>query len=290
MGAHRGASIACCLSQRAGNTGETWQRCERDAVSQKHHTWPELRVGLPAFAGLFHRSVIAITCFSPVQSLLLLAAMSKVKSFVTATTIAVAASLAGGCVLHGSGEVSTGVHVAPADHRVVQVSPGVWVVEDYHTPVFFSDGYYWERRSGYWYRSSYYNGGFVRVGFNVVPHRIRSVRRPRSYVRYRAPRGARYRSVRGYNRGNRGYRRNNVRDRRYNNRDRRYNNRSRARDRRYDNRSRTRDRRYDNRSRTRDRRHNTRSRTRDRRHDNRSRRGKTRDKRKRSRSRDKRRH
>lgn len=200
--------------------------------------------------------------------------MSKVRSFVTATTIAVAASLAGGCLVHGSGEVSTGVYAEPAvDHRVVQVSPGIWVVENYHTPIFFSDGYYWERRSGYWYRSSYYNGGFVRVGGSVVPYRIRSVRRPRSYVRYRARRGARYRSVRGYNRGNRGVRRNNVRDRRYNNR------------------SRNRDRRYDNRSRTRDRRHDNRSKTRDRRYDNRSKRGKTRDKRKkRSRDRDKRRH
>lgn len=203
--------------------------------------------------------------------------MSKVKSFVTATTIAVAASLAGGCIVHGTGEVSTGVAVEPADHRVVQVSPGVWVVEDYHTPVFYSDGYYWERRGGFWYRSSYYNGGFVRVGYNVVPYRIRSVRRPRSYVRYRGPRGARYRSVRAYNRGNR---RGHVRDRRYDNRsrarDRRYDNRSRAPNRRYDNRSRARDRRYDNRSRTRDRRRDNRSRTRDRRHD---RRGKTRDKR-----------
>jgi hypothetical protein len=197
--------------------------------------------------------------------------MSKVKSFVTATAIAVAASLAGGCIVHGTGEVSAGYDAEPAvDHRVVYVSPGVWVVENYDAPVFYSDNYYWERRGGYWYRSSYYNGGFVRVGYGVVPYRIRSVRRPSAYVRYRGVRGARYQRVRRYNRG-----RSNVRDRRYNNRsrvrDRRYNNRSRARDRRYNNRSRTRDRRTNTRSRTRDRRSNTRSRTKDRRSKSRTR-------------------
>ena len=182
----------------------------------------------------------------------------KVKSFIAVTTLAVAASLAGGCVVRGHGTVSTGVYAEPVDHRVVYVSPGVWVVEDYHAPVFYSDGYYWERRGGFWYRSSYYNGGFVRVGYDVVPYRIRSVRRPRSYVRYRARAGARYRSVRAYNRGDRGYRRGNVRDRRYDRRER-------ARDRRYDRRERTRDRRYDRRERVRDRREDRRDRTRDKR-------------------------
>lgn len=197
--------------------------------------------------------------------------MSKVKSFVTASTIAtlaIGASLLGGCIVHGSAGVGYEEPAVVDDGRVVYVSPGVWVVENYDAPVFYSDGFYWERRGGYWYRSSYYNGGFVRVGYNVVPYRIRSVRRPNRYVRYRGARGARYRSARTYNRGRpaarRGYNRAPVRDRRYNNR-------SRTRDRRYDNRSRTRDRRTNTRSRTRDRRTNTRTRTRDRRRDRRHR-------------------
>jgi hypothetical protein len=93
----------------------------------------------------------------------------------------------GGCVVH------TGVraHAYVEEPNLVYVSPGVWVVENHHESVFFYDHYYWSYRGGYWYRSSVYNGSWVRV--HVVPRRVRGIRYPTRYVRYRAPRGVRTR-------------------------------------------------------------------------------------------------
>ncbi len=115
---------------------------------------------------------------------------------------------AGGCVVRGGvGYESPGYYQEPT---LVAVQPGVWVIADYNEPVFYSDNYYWAYRGGYWYRSSIYTGGWVRV--HAVPHRIRGIRHPHSYAHYhvppraqtrRAPRaGVRdhraYRSNRGY--------------------------------------------------------------------------------------------
>ena len=41
------------------------------------------------------------------------------------------------------------------------VSPGVQVISDYDYPVFYSDGFYWRYDGGAWYRSGYYNRGWV---------------------------------------------------------------------------------------------------------------------------------
>lgn len=120
--------------------------------------------------------------------------MVNIRNLALAATIAVSASLAGGCVAHaGVGAEATVYDPGP---RMVYVSPGLWVVEDYHASIFYSDGYYWRNTGGYWYRSSYYNDGFVRV--RVLPTRIRRVRRPHAYVRYRGPRGVRYKRVRAH--------------------------------------------------------------------------------------------
>ena len=62
------------------------------------------------------------------------------------------ATLAGGCVVSGHAHVRTRAHVV-AQPELVYVSPGVYVIADYHEPVFYSDNYYWRYHGGYWYRS-----------------------------------------------------------------------------------------------------------------------------------------
>ncbi len=108
------------------------------------------------------------------------------------------ASTTSGCIVHG--RVGARVEAEPA---MVEVSPGVMVIEDYDEPVFYSDGYYWLYSDGIWLRSSYHNGGWVR--WNNVPRGIVSIRSPRAYVRYRGRAGVRRSYVRG--RGGPAYRR-----------------------------------------------------------------------------------
>lgn len=66
---------------------------------------------------------------------------------------------------------------------------GVWVVEDYHEPVFYTDSYYWRFYGGVWYRSQSHSSGWIRV--DVVPDRVRRIDTPTRYVRWRAEAGAR---------------------------------------------------------------------------------------------------
>jgi len=63
------------------------------------------------------------------------------------------------------------------------VSPGVQVIADYDYPVFYSDGFYWRYDAGYWYRSPYWDRGWV--GAVDVPVGIRGVRQPWIYSHYR---------------------------------------------------------------------------------------------------------
>jgi hypothetical protein len=85
---------------------------------------------------------------------------------------------------------------------LVYAAPGVQVVADYNEPVFFSDGFYWRYSGGYWYRSSYYNRGWISAR---PPAAVLSINRPQAYVHYRpqgwAPRGRavpqRYEASRG---------------------------------------------------------------------------------------------
>jgi hypothetical protein len=64
------------------------------------------------------------------------------------------------------------------------VAPGVQVIADYDYPVFFSDGFYWRYDAGYWYRSPYYDRGWI--GVREVPYGLRGVRDPWIYSHYRA--------------------------------------------------------------------------------------------------------
>ena len=73
---------------------------------------------------------------------------------------------------------------------LVYAAPGVQVIADYDEPVFFSGGLYWRYSGGYWYRSPYYNRGWVSAR---PPAAVLSINNPRGYVHYRpagwAPRG-----------------------------------------------------------------------------------------------------
>lgn len=98
-----------------------------------------------------------------------------------AGAIATASLASAGCVVRGA------AHVRVAEPEMVYVGPNVWVVEDYDEPVFYSSNSYWLYRGGIWYRSGYYDRGWVRVGVHVVPGHVRRIDRPHRYVRYRAP-------------------------------------------------------------------------------------------------------
>jgi hypothetical protein len=71
---------------------------------------------------------------------------------------------------------------APA---LVEISPGVWIVEDYPTAVYYADGYYWRYEGGVWYRSDWYESGFARVDIGFVPRIVIGSYRPHVHVRYR---------------------------------------------------------------------------------------------------------
>jgi hypothetical protein len=98
-------------------------------------------------------------------------------------------SVIGGLFLAGSactvqGQVRTRAYVAAPEAELVLVRPGLYVVADYDQPVFYTDGYYWLYRDGFWLRSYTYTGGWSRV--RGVPHHVRRINRPQAYVRYRA--------------------------------------------------------------------------------------------------------
>src|SRR5262245_5930902 len=70
--------------------------------------------------------------------------------------------------------------VAPA---MVEVQPGVLVVNDYDQAVFFVDGLYWMHGGdGRWYRANDHRGGWVVVEPRTVPPRI--VRLPPGHYRH----------------------------------------------------------------------------------------------------------
>ncbi len=100
---------------------------------------------------------------------------------------------------------------------LVTIEPGVQVIADYDEPVFYADNFYWRNDGGYWYRSSYYDRGWITASPPVGIVRIGS---PERYRRYR-PEGYTPRQQRGYDNGpqvrdHRGYNQQpTVRDHRY---------------------------------------------------------------------------
>src|SRR4051794_35607139 len=55
---------------------------------------------------------------------------------------------------------------------VVEVDPGVQVVEDQDDEIFVVDGWYWTRRGDHWFRARDHRGGWVVVEPRAVPTRL----------------------------------------------------------------------------------------------------------------------
>jgi hypothetical protein len=75
--------------------------------------------------------------------------------------------------------VSVGVSVPPppsitftAPPPLVEVRPGVQVVQDYDQEVYYTGGWYWVRHGKHWYRTQDYRGGWVMVEPRHVPHGV----------------------------------------------------------------------------------------------------------------------
>ena len=114
----------------------------------------------------------------------------------TMKTLSILATLASGlmlasCVGHGHLEATARVDAPPP--TLVHIGPGVWVVEDFHRPVFYHSGWYWLYSDGVWMRSHVHTGSFVRVETAVIPSAVVRIERPRRYVRFRASGKARVR-------------------------------------------------------------------------------------------------
>src|SRR5262245_33244430 len=86
---------------------------------------------------------------------------------------------------YGTGDVEYSGEVRVTSPELVVLSPGVSVIADADEPLFYSDGYYYLYRDGYWLRSATFRSGFARVDFTYVPQRIRVIERPQMYVQYR---------------------------------------------------------------------------------------------------------
>ena len=110
-----------------------------------------------------------------------------------------AAGCAGTVQARGTVHTSTTVST-PA---LVTITPGVWVVEDYPSPVFYSEGYYWRSRDGVWFRSYGLSDEPVRVSVSYVPIHVRRIHRPSAFVYYHAPPGTARRHIkaRAHHRG-----------------------------------------------------------------------------------------
>ncbi len=76
---------------------------------------------------------------------------------------------------------------------LIEVEPGIQVVQGFNEEVFYIDGYYWVRRQGRWFRSSQWDGSWAYVQPSFLPRFVVSA--PRGYYRHWEPRYS-------YSRGN----------------------------------------------------------------------------------------
>lgn len=91
------------------------------------------------------------------------------------------AAIAG--ALGGCGHVAVhGAVYAPAP-RLAHLGPDLYVVADHGRPVFFADNWYWLYQDGIWYRSSYWDHGWIVV--STVPTVIATIDQPWIYVHWR---------------------------------------------------------------------------------------------------------
>lgn len=91
----------------------------------------------------------------------------------------VGGALASAC----AGTYSTTAAISTPD--LVYVGPNVYAVANFPDPVYYSAGVYWRYDDGYWYRSSYYTGGWI---YDPRPPTV-IVRIDRPYARYYRDRG-----------------------------------------------------------------------------------------------------
>jgi hypothetical protein len=106
-----------------------------------------------------------------------------------------------GCTSSGYGYTTVGVsatYSVPPSARLAYVGDGLWVVTDQPYPTFFSDGFYWLYTDNIWYRSPYYDRGWVRV--YQVPQPIYRIDQPTAYVQFSLRPGMRWYTVRDYHR------------------------------------------------------------------------------------------
>jgi len=82
----------------------------------------------------------------------------------------------------GAVAVSGPAYVGPP--QLAYVGPGVEVVSDWGTPVFFADDFFWEWDGGFWYRSSVLGGPRLRV--HEVPGVVARIERPSGYAHFHA--------------------------------------------------------------------------------------------------------
>lgn len=109
--------------------------------------------------------------------------MKNLKKYVLLSVFISMGALSASCTLRGGASFRGTSTYEP---QLVEVSPGIWVVEDNPEPVFYDDGYYWRYNSGIWYRSHYHNSGWVHMGHHQVPRTVIQINRPGQYVHYRA--------------------------------------------------------------------------------------------------------
>jgi hypothetical protein len=88
------------------------------------------------------------------------------------------AVLVAACAASGSARYSA----SATTPRLVYVSAGVQVIEDYDEPIFYSSNMYWRYDGGVWYQSRYHTSGWVRVTSPPAP--ILRIERPAMYVHY----------------------------------------------------------------------------------------------------------
>ncbi len=70
--------------------------------------------------------------------------------------------------------------------QLVVVQPGIQVVPDVDEEVFYTNGWYWVRQDGGWYRSHSHRGGWMAVPAGRVPGRLVSLP-PGQYRRWHGP-------------------------------------------------------------------------------------------------------
>jgi hypothetical protein len=71
---------------------------------------------------------------------------------------------------------------------LVVVAPGVQVVRDYDEEVYVSNGWYWTRREGHWFRCRDHHGRWVVVERGLVPAAVARLP-PGQYRKYKPQRG-----------------------------------------------------------------------------------------------------